>query len=94
MATPCADTICPRYDTAGSPKEHLERLRTNLLSLSSWNTYFTCLRWSVQDELYTKMPLKKTSVNFRMKGFKMLFMRAWKVDGALVRPNGITRNSK
>lgn len=31
--------------------------------------------------------------SFRNKGRKMLFIRAWNVVGALVRPNGITKNS-
>jgi hypothetical protein len=37
--------------------------------------------------------IKKYKHNLRMKGLRMSFIRDWNVDGALVRPKGITRNS-
>jgi hypothetical protein len=36
---------------------------------------------------------KKMRTNRRKKGLNMSFMRAWNVDGALVKPKGMTRNS-
>jgi hypothetical protein len=43
--------------------------------------------------LKIRISSKNTSTNLRMTGLRMSFIRDWNVDGALVRPKGITRNS-
>jgi hypothetical protein len=43
--------------------------------------------------LYIKMLSKNTKINFLKKGWNMWFIRLWKVEGALVSPKGITKNS-
>ena len=35
----------------------------------------------------------KNQNGFMMKGLRMSFISDWKVDGAFVRPDGITKNS-
>jgi len=44
--------------------------------------------------LQTKISSKNTNTNFLKKGLKMWFMRPWNVVGALVKPKGMTKNSK
>jgi hypothetical protein len=36
---------------------------------------------------------KKTRMNFLKYGLKTWFIKLWNVDGALVKPKGITKNS-
>jgi hypothetical protein len=40
------------------------------------------------------MSLKKTNTNHRRNGQRTSFIRAWNVAGALVKPKGMTKNSK
>src|SRR6185312_10232189 len=40
------------------------------------------------------MSSKNTSTKRRRKGLRTSFIIAWKVDGAFVRPNAMTKNSK
>ena len=45
------------------------------------------------EEEYISMSSMKTKTPFLSNGANIWFMTPWKVAGALVRPNGITRNS-
>ena len=77
-----------------TPNAHFERLTKNELALNVVKTSIRWATWSCVDELYTKISSKNTMTNLRRYGWKMEFIAAWKVDGAFVKPKGITRNSK
>jgi hypothetical protein len=55
---------------------------------------FDMLQMLCQELLKTRISSKNTRTNFRMKDLRIPFIKNWNVDDALVRPKGITRNSK
>lgn len=60
------------------------------LALNKSNTSCKWLKWPSRVALYTKMWSKKTNTNYLMNGPKIWCIKAWKVAGELVSPNGIT----
>ena len=93
MATPIMVITWLRYSNWELPKTHLLLLAKRLWLLSISNTicnYSTCF---FNAGLYTKMSSKKTSMNFCKWLLNMSFIKLCKVAGALVKLNGMTKNS-
>jgi hypothetical protein len=94
MVTPSVEMMWPRYATVLSPKAHFDCLMKRECSCSLVKTMWRWRRCSNQDELYISMSSKKMRTNQRRKGHKTSFISSCNVDGAFVKRNGMTRNSK
>jgi hypothetical protein len=78
---------CLTKETLGALGE--EVVITELLSVVR-----TCCKCLAHVGLNISISSKKTSMKRRRKGFNTSFIKAWNVAGALVKLNGITKNSK
>lgn len=93
-ATPWLEITWPKKWTVGHANEHLDCLTLRVWAWRIVKNSLRCAIWVAKSRLYTKMSSKNTKTNLRKSGLNAWIIRAWKVDRALERSNGITTNSQ
>ena len=94
VATPLSDITCPRNETDFWNILHFEGLSFNRAPRKRSKNVLRRLRCSWTPDAKTMMSFKYTKQISRLSPAMIISISRWKVAGAPVRPNGITRNLK